>query len=117
MTTSITGRTIEGSSTDYGESLVRSNLIDASRKPYLMARLAVAEYAHPRFSKNARKALLDVHFANDDGVLQPPLSVALANEVEAFLEQHPDERRGVGDANYGALVLLNMIIDNGSRPK
>lgn len=105
---------IKGSPIDYGESLVRSHLVDASKKPYFLARMAVSVYGGNGFSRQAHKALFSAYYANQDGVLQPPLSLPLANEVEAFLEEHPDERK-LAEGNYGALVLLNMIITEEGR--
>jgi len=115
MSRSIVPEVARISDIDYGHNLLGSLIADASRKPYVLARVAIAQYGKPEFSETAHKSIMQLHAGDCDGVLQPPLTKGLANEIEAFLvDAHP--RFGVGSSNLAALALLAMAVDEGSRP-
>ncbi len=114
MTNSIFPRNV--SEIEYSGMALNSLLVDESRRSFVLARIAIAQYDSDEFSVNAHKALEKLHYASFDGILQPPLSEALANEIEAAVEGYHGSKFGVGSANEGVLALLCMAVDQGSRP-
>lgn len=115
MSSSIVPEVARISDIDYGHNLLGSLITDASRKPYVMARVAIALYGKAEFSVTALESITQLHHDDSDGVLQPPLSDGLANEIEAFLADALPGY-GVGTANFAALALLAIAVDEGSRP-
>lgn len=110
-TTSLFPNTVAASPIDHGRNLLNSLIVDASRKPYVLARIALSGHAP---EETTELALRGMHEANVDGVLQPPLSDSLANELEAFLVERQSGRR-IPSGNFAAMVLLSMALDEGSQ--
>lgn len=100
---------INGSPIDYGRGLLHSDIVDNSRFSFVLARLALSQE-----EPYADIALRSLHESNTKGVLQPPLSESLANEIEAFLDSREGEQ--IGNRNFAAAVLLSMALDEGTRP-
>lgn len=97
----------------YSREFLRSSVIDESRRPYVLARVAIACWGDFYFSSCSFGALKSLNQTNAAGELQPPLSVELASEIEAYVDVRGTNSPSAHDLS--ALALLSAALDEGTR--
>ncbi len=106
------------SSVDYSEWL--EDFIPPERRPYILARLALANYGQLTvfFEQLSEEAFLDLKQSNDSGTLKPPLSETLEKEIGYIVDdlERPDraERGRSIAATEAAALLLAWAVDHGN---
>lgn len=111
----------EGSPVDDMRQFVHRGGLPPERAGYILARQALYhltrreyEYDAPKFIDLAFHALTDDETAN---LHEPPLSPDLRGIALRYMQAFPYNREGHYGKTYGqtAALLVNMIIDHGSR--
>lgn len=92
--------------------------LPASRRPYILARLAMSDrHGDPNVvaKKEALEALAD---ADENDVLEPPLNTELKTEINTWIDAYHDkEVNRDGRLPYRpAELLLAWAVDHGERP-
>ncbi len=91
---------------DYARELERE--LPRDRKGYILANFALSQFGNDdRYNKHAGDALATIDQDNREGLLNPPLPEALAQEIEGFLS----EPRGFWGG--ASALILAWAVDHG----
>ena len=105
---SLFSEVLKANKDNYTKSILDSLLVDTSRKPYVLARLAIAKFRSP-YQVLTEKALLMMSVFNAYGVVHPAFSVSHANEIRAYIVQNAHKLISAED--LGAIARLAMAVD------